>query len=85
VRPGWVDGHSPFQKPETGIGATIMERGLGPIMRKVLPNQVSPAPVLGKALVKLAVGDGEPIASKGNDVEAEGRTLRSAAIRRLGI
>lgn len=46
------------------------------------PNHTSPTGMLSQVLVDLATGDGQPLS--GDGIEANGRTLRNTAIRRLG-
>jgi len=50
--------------------------------RTFAPNHTSPTGMLSQVLVDLATGDGQPLS--GDGIEANGRTLRNTAIRRLG-
>jgi hypothetical protein len=63
---------------------TLVEHVLAPTLGLLLPSQVSPTGPLSKVLVDLATGDGNALkAEPGAGVEADGRTVRSVAIRRL--
>ncbi|KAK5016645.1 hypothetical protein BJ546DRAFT_120613 [Cryomyces antarcticus] len=55
---------------------------LTPVLQKCAPSFVSPTDKLAAVLVDLAAGDGEPV-EEGPGVEANGRTLRNVALRRL--
>ena len=61
----------------------MVERVLLPVLRALpgVKGLMSPTRELGKALVGLAVGDGE--VQEGGGVSGEGRTLNNAALRRL--
>ncbi|OZJ03817.1 hypothetical protein BZG36_03817 [Bifiguratus adelaidae] len=80
VRPGFAD---PSLVGRGSMSHRAAEVVLAPLLRRFLPNQVSPVGILSKGLVNLATGDGNPLPAA-SDIEAGGRTLRSAAIRRLG-
>ncbi|KAI9864382.1 MAG: hypothetical protein M1813_003302 [Trichoglossum hirsutum] len=80
VRPGYVE---PSQVRDRSLALKFVDYTLLPALKRLLPGQVSPQGVLGKVLTDLATGDGEPLTA-GTGVEAEGRTLRSSGIRRLG-
>jgi hypothetical protein len=54
---------------------------LMPAIRRFYKGMHSPTADLGKALVKLALGDGEPLSGPG--VAGEGRTLSNLALRRI--
>jgi len=53
------------------------------MFRTLTPSHTSPTGLLSQVLVDLATGDGQPLS--GDGIEANGRTLRNTAIRRLGI
>ncbi|KAI8918452.1 hypothetical protein DFJ77DRAFT_428518 [Powellomyces hirtus] len=78
VRPGYVDPSRTQQFYKTAMNAA-----LAPVMRVLAPSMVSPVGELSKVLVDLATGDGTAL--EGSGIEAAGRTVRSSAIRRLGI
>lgn len=78
VRPGFVDP----PRPDDRLSKRLTVGILGPLLRTLVPSQVSPTNALAKVLVELATGDGNPLAP-GTGVEAEGRTLRSVGILRL--
>lgn len=59
-----------------------MDNAVGPALRLLMPSQVSPTGALSKVLADLATGDGNALQGRG--IEANGRTLRNVAIRRLG-
>jgi len=83
VRPGYVD-PPVHQRPRTVV-KKLLDGTLAPVFRLTIPNMVSPTGMLSKVLVDLATGDGNALpVEKGNGIEADGRTLRSSAIRRLG-
>jgi len=83
VRPGYVD--PPEHHRPRSASRKAAEFVAGPILRLLLPSQVSPTGVLSKVLVDLATGDGDALqGEKGSGIEAGGRTVRSVAIRRLG-
>lgn len=82
LRPGVIDpmGNDPRNKPFS-IMADLPIRIFGPIFKFVYPSMHTPTKSLAEVSVRLAAGDGQPLAGKG--VEAEGWTLRNVAIRRL--
>jgi len=80
VRPGLVDPPK-FHRPRPMAKKIFLDSALAPAMRLFVPSQVSPTGELSKVLVDLATGDGNPL--EGAGIEAEGRTLRNSAVRRL--
>lgn len=50
-------------------------------LARLMPGLVSPTRELGKVLMELAMGKGEPMEGKG--VSGEGRTLDNVVMRRL--
>ncbi|KAH7055729.1 hypothetical protein B0J12DRAFT_428318 [Macrophomina phaseolina] len=85
VRPAFVDkaGHAAVIEAQKGrSGAHDLTAALlGPPVRMLYQNFVSPTALLGDFFVKLAVGDGEPL--RGDDVEGEGRIVPNKAFRRI--
>jgi hypothetical protein len=83
LRPGVIDsmGNDPRNKA-FNIIADLPGRVLGPILKLAYPSMHTPTKSLAEVSVRLATGDGQPLAG-GKGVEAEGRTLRNVAIRRL--
>lgn len=83
VRPGYVDPPE-HHRPRSAVKKAV-EFVVAPTLRFLLPSQVSPTGVLSKVLLDLATGDGNVLqGGKGSGIEADGRTVRSVAIRRLG-
>ncbi|KDQ20965.1 hypothetical protein BOTBODRAFT_81707, partial [Botryobasidium botryosum FD-172 SS1] len=80
VRPGLVDPPE-FHRPRSLMQRVFVDRAVAPALRMLIPSQVSPTGQLSKVLVDLATGDGSPLPD-GKGIEAEGRTVRSLAIRR---
>jgi hypothetical protein len=80
VRPAAVI--PPQHHRERSFGARILDNTLVPLVQALAPSQASPTGPLASVLVDLATGNGEPLSGEG--VEAEGRTLRNTAVRRLG-
>lgn len=88
ARPGGVD---PAADPAV-MEATVEKRAGGPwrrlepvlmpLLRVLVPAMVSPTAELGKALTRLAVGDGERMA-EGPGVSGEGRTVGNVALMRM--
>ena len=65
-----------------GLAMRVGEATLLPVLRSgVYKGMHSPTGELARALVELAVGEGEPLDVRG--VEAEGRTLPNIALRRF--
>ena len=60
-----------------------MDNAVGPALRLLMPSQVSPTGALSKVLADLATGDGNALQA-GRGIEANGRTVRNVAMRRLG-
>jgi len=84
VRPGYVDPHE-HHRPRTAIKKLLVDQALAPVLRQLMPSQVSPTGTLSRVLVDLATGDGNALqAEKGSGIEDGGRTVRSLGIRRLG-
>jgi len=83
LRPGAIDpmGDDPRNKPFSIMGDLPMKI-FGPIFKLVYPSLHTPTKSLAEVSLRLAVGDGQPLA-EGKGVEAEGWTLRNTAIRRL--
>ena len=54
----------------------------GRLAEVVHKGWVIPTDALGKACVKLATGDGQPLPA-GEGVEADGRLLRNTALRKV--
>lgn len=81
LRPGGVDPreHTEIHKYLPATGA--LKGGLMATLNKLVPSMMSPTRELGRVLVDLAMGDGAEVAGPG--VEAEGRTVRNAAMRRI--
>jgi hypothetical protein len=63
------------------FGTRLIDATVSPLLRTVAPAFTSPTGALAEVLVDLATGNGEPLT--GNGIEAEGRTLRNTAVRRL--
>ena len=93
ARPGGVDGSSqpevwdPILARRSMFFRTSMAVLL-PAFRTFCKNMISPTPELGKALVDLAMGDGERLEGKGiedvgQDPAGEGRLVRNIALRRM--
>ncbi|KAJ6609354.1 hypothetical protein B0H10DRAFT_2166342 [Mycena sp. CBHHK59/15] len=79
----------PSSSPYTGLrvfnvrpGYRLVDTIVAPLLRNLMPSQVSPTDVLAKVLVDLATGDGSPL-PPGSGIEAEGRTVQSIGIRRF--
>jgi len=84
VRPGYVD-PPVHHRPRTFVKKFFVDNAVGPAFRFLMPSMVSPTGALSKVLVDLATGDGNALqAEQGSGIEANGRTVRSVAIRRLG-
>jgi len=83
VRPGYVDPPK-HHRPRSIMTKILVEHVLAPALRLLLPSQVSPTGPLSKVLVDLATGDGNALkVTPEAGIEADGRTVRSVAIRRL--
>jgi hypothetical protein len=87
ARAGGVDpsGHKEVLEAGTwerkGILFKVGDVVLMPAIRRFYKGMHSPTTDLGKALVKLALGDGAPLSGPG--VDGEGRTLSNVALRRI--
>ena len=83
LRPGAIDpmGNDPRNKPFS-IMADLPIRIFGPIFKIAYPSMHTPTKSLAEASIRLAVGDGQPLAEN-KGFEAPGWTIRKAAIRRL--
>ncbi|KAF9447708.1 hypothetical protein P691DRAFT_801893 [Macrolepiota fuliginosa MF-IS2] len=79
VRPGYVWPEE-YDRARS-LPQKFLDRTLAPILERCAPSQMSPTRLLASVLVDLATGDGEPLS--GDGIEAEGRTLRNVAVRRL--
>jgi hypothetical protein len=88
ARAGAVDpsGHKEVVEAGTwerkGAMLKIGDAVLLPAIKGLYKGMHSPTPELGRALVKLAMGDGAPVAA-GTGVDGEGRTLSNIALRRI--
>ncbi|KAJ7144289.1 hypothetical protein C8R44DRAFT_973872 [Mycena epipterygia] len=80
VRPAYVD----TLRPGAGIARKAVYYGLAPVLRRLAPGSVTPTDALARVCVDLALGDGHALVPMGEDIIAEGRTLLSASLRRLG-
>ena len=87
ARPGVVDptGHKEIQEvaneKQQGI-IKLFAKVLQPTVRIAYKDMSSPTRELGDAMVKLAAGDGKEL-PQGPGISGEGRTLGSAALRKL--
>ncbi|KAF8587046.1 hypothetical protein K439DRAFT_1631038 [Ramaria rubella] len=81
ARPGAIDPEGEHLKPGPPPGFSLLTI-LGPVMRRYAKSYIIGTQPLARALSGLAVGNGEPIPA-GDGIEAEGRTLRNWALRRL--
>ncbi|RFU32329.1 hypothetical protein B7463_g4022, partial [Scytalidium lignicola] len=59
----------------------VMEKVVGPVVRNIAKSLVIPTREGGAALMKLAMGDGQPL--EGSGVSGEGRTINNARLRKL--
>jgi hypothetical protein len=82
VRPGFVD-PSPHDEREHSALRRFALAVAVPLFRNLAPARVSPADVLAKVMVDLAIGDGEPVAP-GVGIEDEGHTVRCIGVRKIG-
>lgn len=55
---------------------------LGPVLKTIMPSMHTPTDKLAEIAVRLATGDGAPVAAA-KGIEADGWTLRNTAIRRM--
>ncbi|EJD38869.1 hypothetical protein AURDEDRAFT_139463 [Auricularia subglabra TFB-10046 SS5] len=82
VRPAFVDpGAGNYHRPRPLAIRLLGDYLMGPAIRLAVPSFHSPTNELSKVLVDLALGDGRPIPAAPG-IEAEGRTVRSKAIRK---
>lgn len=79
VRPAHVI--PPEHHRPRSLAARCLDATITPLVQRFAPGHTSPTGPLASVLVDLATGNGEPLS--GDDIEAEGRTLRNTAIRRL--
>lgn len=84
LRPGAIDPMGQKTTPDRGFSflRDVPIVLLGPILKIAYPSMHTPANKLAEVAIKLATGDGAPVAG-GKGVEADGWTLRNTAIRRL--
>jgi hypothetical protein len=83
VRPGYVDPKQaavPIDRPR-GLGERTLMGAFKPLFA-MMPGLTIPSDKLGEFLVRLALGDGEPLKDD-QGIEAGGRTIRNAAVRRF--
>ncbi|KAH8433773.1 putative nucleoside-diphosphate-sugar epimerases [Aspergillus melleus] len=91
VRPAYVDpAHDPqvwkhiLQRPDHTAGKTLLRNVMGPPLRALWSNKVSPTKELGGYLTRLASGDGRPLSGEG--VSGGGWIVSNDAFRRaMGI
>jgi hypothetical protein len=81
VRSGWMDPPE-HHRSRPFLRKYVTDGTLGPIFRVLVPSAVTPTGELSKVMLDLAIGDGKPL--QGPGIEANGRTVRSSAIRRIG-
>lgn len=86
ARPGGVDpyGHEEVLKQAGGKRTGMLkvaDVALMPLIRNAYKSMHSPTKDLGKALVELAIGDGQPLTGTG--IEGEGRTITNVGLRRI--
>ncbi|KXN89370.1 hypothetical protein AN958_05743 [Leucoagaricus sp. SymC.cos] len=79
ARPGAV--FPPEHHRPRSLGFKFLGIVLMPVIKVLAPSLTVSTGALALVLVDLASGNGEPLS--GDDIEAEGRTLRHTAIRRL--
>lgn len=83
LRPAAIDGSASASQPERARSMQdSISAWLFPVIKTVAPKWHTPVDSLAKVAIDLAVGNGEPIKQDAG-VEADGRTLRNVAIRRL--
>lgn len=83
LRPAGIDGSGSVSKPERARSTMETLAGwLYPVVKAVAPKYHTPVDSLAKVAVDLATGNGESLRLDAG-VEADGRTLRNVAIRRL--
>ncbi len=93
TRPGGVDGSSQPElwKPTVAKWTLVKRMYMGillPPFRMFYKNMMSPTPELGKALVELAMADGEKLDGRGIEnvgkgMHGEGRLVRNIGLRRM--
>ncbi|TFK53438.1 hypothetical protein OE88DRAFT_1655575 [Heliocybe sulcata] len=81
VRPGLVTPPN-TDRPRGAAKKVLIDWVFGPVFKTLAPGSVSPTSELSKVLVDLATGDGSAL-KEGPGIEAEGRCVRSSAIRKL--
>ncbi|KAJ3563793.1 hypothetical protein NP233_g8711 [Leucocoprinus birnbaumii] len=79
VRPAHVI--PPEHHRPRSLAIKLMDVTLTPVFKTFVPSLTSLTGPLATVLVDLATGDGQPLS--GDGIEAEGRTLRNTAVRRL--
>lgn len=84
LRPAGIDGRESASKPERPASwqDNLAAWSFLPLVRLFAPKWHTPVDSLAQVAVRLAIGDGKPVA-QGDGVEAGGRTLRNVAIRNL--
>jgi hypothetical protein len=83
LRPAVIDPEGEYLKPTPRtMLEVIFYNTLAPVFRGVGKSWIIGTKPLARALTGLAMGDGNAL-PEGEGVEAEGRTLRNTAIRRL--
>jgi len=82
VRPGAILSHQsaePVDRPRTFFEKALTQVVIKPLVA-IAPSLGIPSDKCGEYLVKLALGNGEPL-KEGPGIEAKGRTVRNTAIR----
>lgn len=67
--------------PQRPFALEMSAKILGPVTDYAWKSGQSPTKELGEFMLKLAIGDGEPL--KGTGVSGEGRTVSNVGFRRL--
>ncbi|KAH8818564.1 hypothetical protein DL96DRAFT_1671246 [Flagelloscypha sp. PMI_526] len=83
VRPGWVDPQGNPEPSRSLWKRTFEDRVAGPLLRLGYKRIVTPAPLLARVLVDLALGDGEPLPIEAGVLD-NGRTIENAVVRAWG-
>jgi len=81
VRPGIIDPEGQVLRARTKVEMTA-DYTVGPILRRFGKSLVIGTRPLARVLTDLAIGNGDPV-PESEAVEADGRTLRNTAVRRL--
>lgn len=83
LRPAAIDGSASASQPERARSMQdSISAWLFPVVKAVAPKWHIPVDSLARVAIDLAVGDGKSLEQDAG-VEADGRTLRNVAIRRL--